>query len=258
MSGTEGHAHLNDDELGALLDPDPAGSALRERLLRRAEGCAACAEMVEETRRMWTETEEAVALADPLPSELGRLPRAFSGSRRGGEARGWTPALRRAAVIAIVVIGALAAAAPVRAAVWGWIEKTFGARADTPSAAAPAPSPAPEPAPSPQAPGAEYRMSPTGPQAVVRFRASAAAGTLSITPAQDTFLTLRSAGPGDPVLALPDGFEVQNSAASGSDYRIEVPAMVRRLEIRVGAERVSVPLDSLAAEPFTISLRRGG
>jgi hypothetical protein len=92
---------------------------------------------------------------------------------------------------------------------------------------------------------------------VVAFEAVPAGGRLSVEPTATDRLTLTSTGRAG-VLVLPGELRVQNSAASTSDYRVEMPAGLTRLRVRVGGRTVLDVAPSAATHGWTIDLVRGG
>jgi hypothetical protein len=253
MSPTGSVRHLNDAELAALLEGDEGGAAASASHLAE---CPACAARVREMRDAWNALQTRLADAGPTPGEWARLPATPPARRPSVHARPGA-SLRRAAGVAGLLLLAGAAVTPIRAAVLEWAQRTWAATTRE-RPATPSPPAADDATPSitrPSLPGPEYRIAAPGPEARIAFRARPAGGTLTITPAKDGYLTLQSSGgAGDPVLALPDGFVIQNTPGSAGGYRLSVPLAIDRLWLEIASGRTLLTSDSLRAGPVVVPL----
>ncbi|HEU4561600.1 MAG TPA: hypothetical protein VFS20_27490 [Longimicrobium sp.] len=259
------HPHLDDGQVAALADGGPDAPAAA--VLAHLAACPACAARVDEARRDWARVTSLLASGDPTPEEWALLPaappRAPSIPLRPRRA----PWLRWAAAIVGITLLAGMAVPPLRAAVIAWLQRGWSAVAGEDPAPGPVPPPVSPPPAAVEAPqetvvarGPEYQFAPQDGEAVITFRTQPAAGQVLIEKASGSYVVLQSlgTGEGDPVLALPRGLQVQNTASSHDDYRIAVPADLRRLQLRVGRRRVTVELDRVRRGAVTLSLRGNG
>lgn len=250
--------HLSDAELAALLEGEE-GAPAAGRSAHVAE-CAACTARLEDARDSWSALQGRLPDADPTPEQWARLPGTPPAARRPVHARAGYH-LRRAAAVGGLLLLVGAAVTPIRAAVLEWVQRTWAAAT---TREMPAPPPRPDdrvasPTSSPSSPGTEYRIDAPGGDARVAFRARPAAGTITITitipsPAGGHLTLQSSGGQGDPVLALPDGFIIQNNPSSRGDYRLYVPPEVERLWLTTPEGRMRVTRDRLRDGPVIVPL----
>ncbi|HEX9936861.1 MAG TPA: hypothetical protein VGB15_07050 [Longimicrobium sp.] len=259
---TDPRPHLDDADVAALADGGP--DAPDAAALAHLQACPACAARVDEARRDWARVMGALAGADPTPDEWALLPAAPPRARTVALRPRAAPWLRWAAAVAAVTLVAAAAVPPLRAAVIEWLQRGWSAvTGDAPAPAAPTPPvvqplPAELPTAEPMVSrGPEYQFEPQGGEAVIAFSTEPASGQVVIAAGAGPYVVLQSlgSGTGDPVLALPRGLHVQNTASSSEDYRITVPGDLRRLQVRVGRRRLSVEMEQVRRGAVTLPLR---
>lgn len=134
--------HLDDGVLRAWIDRELGDDAAR--VTTHIEGCDHCRARVNELRRAEVVVRDALALLDgPVPHELAwarvtagaRAPRSTHGPRRPRRAGGFDPPLARAAGIALLCAGGVAAAtipgSPLRSL---WMDSAAAPTVDAASA----------------------------------------------------------------------------------------------------------------------------
>jgi hypothetical protein len=230
--------HATDGDLVRLLDTEttPADA----ELLAHVGECAECSARLARLRLRSERVSAALRAADLPLVDAARVRPPFDrvgvarlrASRR--PARLWMrPAMRAAA--ALLLLAGVAAASPTARA---WIlDRVARLRGST------APAPAPRAAPrSGQAPRGAigaivWFEPPAGSELVVRFDERPAAGSLELARGTDDRAAAQViARAGSEVLVvLPSELRVRNSRASTADYRVTVPASVRRIRLHVGS-----------------------
>jgi hypothetical protein len=101
------------------------------------------------------------------------------------------------------------------------------------------------------------RLAPRGEEFVLEFAARQAGGTLTVRPDPGSEVAVEATGGGGaPLLVLPGGVRIRNTAASTASYRVALPPGVRRVRVRVGggAETV-VGRAGLGPEGTVVELR---
>ena len=74
-----------------------------------------------------------------------------------------------------------------------------------------------------------------GDEFVLEFATRQAGGTLTVRPEPGPEVAVEAAGAGGaPLLVLPGGVRIRNTAASTASYRVALPPAVRRVRVRVG------------------------
>ena len=161
------------------------------------------------------------------------------------------PGWLRAAAVVVGLLALGSAVRPVRA----WIGARWAALTAHEVVAVHAAPQAPIPAPAPAA-ATSVAFVPGAASFVVAFDAVPAGGRLSVEPGATDRLTLTSTGRAG-VLVLPGELRVQNAAASTSDYRVQMPAGITRLRVRVGGRTVLDVAPTAATHGWSIDLARG-
>jgi anti-sigma factor RsiW len=223
--------HVSQDDLLRYLDGELSPGE-RARAGGHLDGCAACAVALGELRARSGRVDALLRELDAAPAE-GLPPRTLPAAAR--RRRGWQAPSRRAAVAAGLLLGAAALAPPLRAAAGDWLAGAWAALAGSPRQA-PAPSPAPPAAQTPSsAAGSGVRLAPRGDEFVLEFATRQAGGTLTVRPEPGPEVAVEAAGAGGaPLLVLPGGVRIRNTAASTASYRVALPPAVRRVRVRVG------------------------
>lgn len=229
MTANVADTHLPDGELIRLLDGElDVGETAR--LQAYLEECAACRQRLQTLRRRSARLTTLLAAADwqtpaalPLPvDELAR--------RRAARHAPGTP-WRRAAAVAALLLGAALLASPARA----WITEWVGARWQQIIGNEPAaPPPAQPTAPAPQSLGARVHFTPVGDEFVLEFATRQPDGSVALERSTGAEATVEVLHGSAELLVLPDGVRVRNTPESSAEYRVVVPAGIRRVPLRVG------------------------
>ncbi len=249
--------HASDAELVQLLD-GAAAPAERARVQTHADACAACAGRLERQRRRSARLTLVLAEGD----HVAALDRRAATLAASFDASAWRPASHRPFVpgylrAAAVLVGLLAlgwAVRPVRA----WIAARWQALTAADVAVHPAQTP-PVRGAAVDAAGAATSVAfvPGAADFVVAFESRPTGGHLSVRPTLSDRVTLTATGRAG-VLVLPGELRVQNATSPASDYRVEVPAGVARLRVRVAGRTVLDvrPVSSPRPAGWTIDLGR--
>lgn len=243
--------HASDAELVRLLDG--AVGAEQARVQAHADACAECAQRLGRLRRRATGLSLVLTDGD----DVAALDRRAAGLAAGfGATVPRRPPVRLPGYlrVAAVLVGLLAlgwAVQPVRA----WIVARWTALTASDVVLRPAPRsqivapPAPEPATS-------VAFVPGAADFVVAFDIRPAGGRLEVRHSAGERLTFTASGRAD-VLVLPDELRIRDAPASTADYRVELPAGVTRLRVRVGERTVLDVVPSPNTAGWTVDLARG-
>jgi hypothetical protein len=250
--------HLTEADLGAVLDPAEGGGGRREAARLHAASCATCREALASTQAADRDAGHLLRLLDhPVPaldfaSVRDRGMRDGSGTMGRGTTERSSPEtvrliarqrvgasraptlLRRSAVI--LALGAAAAAAavprsPVRRLAARFLSRP---RVEAASPAAPA-QVAPTPPTSLPAAPRGVAIVPSGRVDIV-FRAEQPVGELDIRSASGARVAITATGEGPNYTVGRDIITVDNRAAPGLNYEVEIPppAQLPAVTIRVG------------------------
>jgi hypothetical protein len=251
----ESARHATDGDLIRLLDDEFAtadaelGSHVRE--------CAECSARLARLRSHSQLISDAIRGLDIPPVDAARIRPPFDQvgiarlrRRRRAIALWSRPGLRAAA--AIVLLAGVAAASP---AVRRWVAERVAQRRESRPVQPAAPD-RPSDAPQSSA-GSRVWFAPTSSELVVRFQARPTSGTLALQAVDDdraSAQVVARAG-GEELLILPGEVRVRNSTTSTAEYRITLPATVRRVRIHVGpADSQPVLIDVTPALARSITL----
>ncbi|HEX8696096.1 MAG TPA: hypothetical protein VF746_27010 [Longimicrobium sp.] len=248
-------AHPDDGVLLRLLDGEEDAPGAGEHVA----ACAACRERLDALRRRGARLAAVLARADfPVPDSAPAVPSPDARViplRRPERSAAMRPWLRAAAVVALLLgIGVLATPARARVAAWvseRWGE-VFGRQAGAP---APAPPSAPAPAPAAAPAAASVRFVPAGSTFTVEVEHAQGAGGLTLVRVAGENATAEVAAGEAELLVLPAGLRIRNAAGSAAEYRVGVPAGVRRVTVRVaGGRTTTVEASRIGAEGRRIGL----
>lgn len=233
--------HLPDGDLVRLLDGEMDAP---ERTHTEAH-LAACAEC---RRRLKTLRRRSIRLGELLIASDWEIP-PLRPPRAAPASHSW---LRAAALVA-VLLGAVMLASPARAWIAEWVGARWNALASAPEAA-----PGPQTPPVQQAgPGTRVQFTPTGDEFDLEFTTRQAGGTVRVEPHGAAFVSaevLRD-DVGTDLLVLPNGLRVRNAAESTAEYRVMVPAHLRRVRVRVAGDAPTVLTGEEIRGGRTIDLR---
>jgi len=253
-------AHPEDGVLLRLLDGE-ADAAEQATAAPHAAACAECRARMDALARRRDRLAALLARTDfPVPAsaapEPGVIPLHSRRRETAAPARPWL----RAAAIVLVVLGAGVVASPARAWIARMLTEAWESVAgDAPPAPAPAPAPAPKPAE--QAPAAQVGFVPTGAELSVVVAHPQEAGVLTVAAAPGASATAEvvgGTGSAD-LLVLPAALHVRNAPGSAAEYRVTLPASVRRVRVRVGGGRETVVnMAEVGAEGRRVELSGGG
>lgn len=263
-------AHPDEGVLLRLLDgeADAETTAADEH----AETCAACRGRLALLRRRADGLAALLAASDfPVPASappsigFASAPSTASPDDADDDAkviplrRPSTPAPAsrpwlRAAAIILLVLGVGAVATPARAWIAALVAELLGG--DPPSQPAPSPTTKSAPAPAPAAASSRVEFVPTGSAFTIDVAHPQAAGALTLVRAAGPSATAEVvAGTGEAdLLVLPSGLRIGNAAQSTAEYRVSVPASIRRVTVRVGGGTTTVDASAIGAEGRRIEL----
>jgi hypothetical protein len=236
--------HLDDGALVRILDRQP----FRHDDTVHLEGCDQCMaryRVIERRSRAFRGIMDRAASAEPAPPpDLLERARAEARATAGGRSRRiGTPMGRAAAMVALLLAGALAAE-PVR----DWVTETARDLAVTLGLAD-------RPAPPVLGAGVEVTIDPVGDTLVLRFDTPEPGGLARITFHDRSEASGQA--PDDPsapgLVALPDGFRIRNTDAAGTRYRFTAPADLL-VEVRV-ADQVIATLRGEPGEEVEVGIR---
>ena len=220
--------HLSDGDLVRLLDGE---EALRNDVEAHLDRCAECQERLGVLRRRSERLSGLLIASDaqvPEPDMLAA--RRLQKQQRSTPQRA-VPAWMRAAAVVVLLLGGALLAEPVRA----WVAEWFGARwAELVSSTPPEPVQPPvvvEPVPEANT---RVQFTPASDEVELNFASAQAGGEVSVEIRDVPEVTVQVQGGTADLLVLPGGVRVANSPGSVAQYRVEVPARVRRLRVQIG------------------------
>lgn len=226
----DGERTVTDAELIRYLDGEMDGresGLLIERM--RAEPAAA-ARLEELQLRSWR-LSAILPHVDPSAQETARsadLIRPAIATRAPARATSWTPALRAAAIILVVLAGALAAP-PVRA----WIADRLLAVAQAVGLTS-SPDAPPAPAATPvETPAFAVNFAVTGDTFEVRVPGPGGTLTVRHDNRADGSVQVTGAAITDH-LVLPGGLNLEGTSSPNALYEITLPTLVRAVRLRIG------------------------
>ncbi len=229
--------HLDDGALVRFLDGEAGG---RSGVEAHLAACPACTERLAVLRRRSVNLGILLARGDfavPAPPAAAAPVDELAARRAARRAppRPWL----QAAAVAMLLVSAGLFAAPVR----GWVRGLVSASEQAAVRPAPAPRPrAAEPAPA----GTRIQFTPRGPELTVDVAHPQAGGALLLEAGPGTTASAEVRGPAE-LLVLPSGLRIANDPSSAAEYRVTVPASVRRVRVRVGGGApTTVESDALA------------
>lgn len=228
---------FDDDEADASADVDPAHPSAR--------GSASS-----ESKPADAVSIDAKSSVDAKSSGAKVIPMRRA-ARRASTNRPWL----RAAAIVLLVLGVGVLATPARAWVAALVAELFGGGDEPAPVEAPAPTTTAEPAPETQA-ASRVEFVPAGSTFSIDVANAQAAGGLTLQRAAGETAVAEIVGAGSAdFLVLPSGLRIQNAAGAGAEYRVSVPASVRRVTVRVaGHETATVDVREMGPEGRRIGL----
>lgn len=227
--------HLDDAELMQLLDGEETEE--RARCDEHLAACVRCTSELDRLRadagvvRVWL---ERAAFEQAAPRHTVSHPRWFA-------ARYDATWLRAAAAIALLAIpvAAITTIPPLRAWIFGTDDPASGDAAVSATQAAPEPL------------SSTLRF-PVGAAFTVQIDAAQNAGTLTIAQGSDDVAVLDSdASSGAVPTVSASALRIRNSAASAASYRLQLPATVTNVIVRIGEQTTHV-LDANAIRAGTV------
>ena len=226
--------HLSDGELLRVLDGDGAGEEL-DRFDAHAATCPRCGAGLRSLGHAARIVHEGLRDlgASPATPEISR-DRTRAAAPPRAEPPLWTRGWARAAVVLLVLAGALLAVAPLRARILGWVAERWGELAGARPAPTARPSPARATAPAPSV----LWFTPAGGQLRLVLSWRQAAGTLVLARTSGASASLQIV-PADPAvvpLASERLLEIHNGPASRSGYIVRVPPATTALVLTIGHE----------------------
>lgn len=227
--------HPPDGELVRLLDGELA-AAERTRAEDHVNRCSACRERLHRLERRSTRLTALLQESDwdtpaVSPAFLAELERKHARAPRMRSRVVERPWLRAAAIIA-VVLGIGLVASPARAWIADWVAAQWAALTlDQQPAASEKPGPAPRQAASTRV---QFRIE--GDELSVEIATRQAGGAITLRTGEGSLVSAEviGGGAGADLLVLPDGLRIANTAESTAEYRMVVPAQVRRVRVRIG------------------------
>ena len=139
----------------------------------------------------------------------------------------------RAAAIVLLVLGVGVVATPARAWIAAFLSDLMGGGDPAPVETPVAPPTVDQPPAAPAA-SSSVRFVPAGSTFRIDVAHEQAAGGLTLLRAEGESATAEVLGGEADLLVLPSGLRIGNRAGSAADYRVSVPAGVRRVTVRVG------------------------
>jgi anti-sigma factor RsiW len=226
--------HLDDGAIVRFLDGEAAADE-RAGVEAHLAACPVCADRLVDLRRRSLNLGILLSRGDfavpPLPAAPAAPVVDELAARRAARrmpARPWL----QAAAVAMLLVSAGLFAAPVR----GWVRGLLGG--DAPVAERPAP---PLPAPTTEVPraGARIQFTPQGAELSVEVSHPQAGGALLLEAGPGTTVSAEVRAPAGTapaeLLVLPSALRIANDPASVAEYRVTVPASVRRVRVRIGS-----------------------
>jgi hypothetical protein len=225
---------FDDDEVDASNDADASNAPARASKPVDADS---------------SESKSADAVSVDATSSAKVIPMRRT-ARRAEAGRPWL----RAAAIVLLVLGVGVLATPARAWVAALVAELFGG-GDPAPVETPAPAPAVESAPETQA-ASRVEFVPAGSTFSIDVANAQAAGGLTLQRAAGETAVAEIVGAGSAdFLVLPSGLRIQNAAGASAEYRVSVPAGVRRVPVRVGGrEMATVDVREIGPEGRRIGL----
>ncbi len=242
-------AHLSDGELLRVLDADGADEELA-RFDAHVAACPRCGDGLRSLRRAARIVREGLRDgAEPAPAPRAPATRAAVLPHVRVRTPVWARAWARAAVLLLVLAGALLAVAPLRARILGWVAARWG------ELAGPRPAPTARPAPPLAAAPAPSVLwfTPAGGQLRLVLSRRQAAGTLVLarTSGASASLEILPADPAVVPLASERLLEIRNPPASHSGYIVRVPPTTTQVVLAIGEE----PARTIAARELIAGVR---
>lgn len=222
--------HLDDGAIVRFLDGEAAVDE-RAGVEAHLAACPRCTERLAALRRRSVNLGVLLARGDFALPPAPAAPADELAARRAARRAPMRPWLQAAAV-AMLMVSAGLFAAPVR----DWVRGLVGSGA-TPTAERPAPAPT---APSAEAPlaGARIQFTPQGAELSVEIAHPQAGGVLRLEAGTASTASAEVRAPAGTapaeLLVLPAALRIANDPSSVAEYRVTVPASVRRVRVRVG------------------------
>lgn len=245
MSDGPGRAgeHPTDGHLVRLLDGEADDPALQEHL----EGCRECSRRYRRLREWSYGVSRALAAADPVvreeldaegASDGGDADSGAGGPSSGRAGSGGSRRLAKVAAAVLLLLAGALALSPVRA----WVVDRVEGVARRLGLAEPA-GPAVD-GTGGGTEGASVSFAPDGTELVIRLESRQQSGELEVTgTATGSDVTASVVGGRDlpiPSLAVhPSELRIRNRPDAGASYRVEVPASLERVVVRVGGRSVA-------------------
>ncbi|HEX8358567.1 MAG TPA: zf-HC2 domain-containing protein [Longimicrobium sp.] len=226
--------HLDDGAIVRFLDGEAAADE-RAGVEAHLAACPVCTERMAALRRRSVNLGILLARGDfavpalPAPAAAPVVDElAARRAARRMPARPWL----QAAAVAMLLVSAGLFAAPVR----GWVRGLLGTGSEQ-TAVRPAPAP-PAPAPEAALAGARIQFTPQGAELSVDIAHPQAGGALHLESAPGSTASAEVRAPAGTapaeLLVLPSALRIANDPASVAEYRVTVPASVRRVRVRIG------------------------
>jgi hypothetical protein len=250
--------HATDGDLIRLLDMET--TTADAELGAHVTDCAECTARLGQLRQRSKRLGALLRATDRPPVDARRIRPPFDElgvarlrARRHAMRPWMRPGVRAAA--GLLLLAGVAAASP---AARTWVLERVArlrARPAPPSARPPASQ-----APRGSVGATVFFAPPAGGELAVHFDERQAAGTLELVSGNDDRASAQVAARAgtEALLVLPGELRVRNGPASTADYRVTLPASVRRVRVHVGPGAPPIVVDLQAGSRRVVELARGG
>jgi hypothetical protein len=223
--------HLDDGAIVRFLDGEAAADE-RAGVEAHLAACPRCTERLAALRRRSVNLGVLLARGDFAVPPVAAAPVDDLAARRAARRAPMHPWLQAAAV-AMLMVSAGLFAAPVR----DWV-RGLASGGGSPAAEQPASAPTATSAEVPLA-GARIQFTPEGAELSVEIAHPQAGGALRLESSAGSTASAEVRAPAGTapaeLLVLPSALRIANDPASVAEYRVTVPASVRRVRVRIGS-----------------------